>query len=165
MSSPIRYSFIKHNPLVFASLLAIYLQLTSCTVSQPEFRRIENYQLKRDGMDFHLSANVICYNPNRFRFNIQELFAHVYLNDNQVTTIGRDIAIKVKRRSEFTIPFEVKFTAGEALRKTLQSIFQVLKKQEINITVSGTAKFKAIGIVKKEFPFRYEKKVDINPFW
>lgn len=142
----------------------LLLSVNACKVSQPEFRRVENYQFNRDGVNFSLGADVVCYNPNRFRFKIQNLNANVFINDRKVTTIGNEIELSVKGKSEFSVPLALTFTGNEAIMSIFTNLNQILKRQEVSLLILGNVKFKAYGVVRKELPFRYEKKIDLSPF-
>lgn len=148
-------------PLMAVLLL---LSFSSCKVSQPEFRRVENYQLNRDGANFTIGADVVCYNPNRFRFKIQNLNANVFFNDQKMTMLGKEMDLKVKGRSEFSVPLSITFTGNDAFKNLFINLSQIIKKQQMSLLILGNVKFKAYGVIKKEFPFRYEKNLDMNPF-
>jgi LEA14-like dessication related protein len=131
---------------------------------QPEFRRVENYQLHRQGSAITLGADVVCYNPNRMRFHIKNLQANIFMNEQKVATLGKELNIIAKGKSEFSVPLSIAFSASDAIKSVWSQLGALLKKQEVLLSVSGKIKLKTLGIVKGEFPFTYEKKIDLNPF-
>lgn len=146
--------------LIFAVVTIV--NLSACKISQPELRRVENYQMNRDGANFIIGADVICYNPNRVKFKIQNLNANVFLNNQKVGTIGKETDLNIKAKSEISFPISFSLTGQELMKNTLGSIGNLFKTDGLNLLINGNIKFKAYLVFKKEFPFRYEKKLDFN---
>ena len=147
---------------ILALLFVSTIGISSCKISQPEFRRVENYKLNREGANFTLGADVVCYNPNRVRFTIQNLAANVFLNNQKVTMLGKEMDLKVKGKSEFSVPLSITLTGNDMLKNVFSNLGNLFKSQSANLLILGNVKFKAYAIIKKELPFRYEKKIDIN---
>ncbi|HRN94586.1 MAG: LEA type 2 family protein [Chitinophagales bacterium] len=146
--------------LLFAAFTIV--NLSSCKISQPEFRRVENYKINRDGANFAIGADLVCYNPNRIKFKIQNLNANIFLNNQKVATLGKETDLKVNGRSEYSLPITISLTGQELMKNTFGNLGNLFKSDGMNLLINGNVKFKACLVLKKEFPFRYEKKLDLN---
>jgi len=150
------------NSYLHFILLLIVLTVSGCRIQQPEFRRVENYRLDRDGLNFSLGTDVLLFNPNRVRFKVQNLAANVTMNNKVVATIGEEVDIKVRGKQEFRVPVKLDFKLSNDIMSNLNSILDVIKGKGVRLGFSGNIKFKAYCVLRRELPFDFSKDVNLK---
>jgi len=148
--------YLHFIPLIFV------VSISSCSIQQPEYRRVENYRLDRDGLNFSLGTDVVLYNPNRVRFKVQNLAANVTMNNKVVATIGEEVDIKVRGKQEFKVPVKLDFKLDNIIMNNLNSILDVIKGKVVRLGFSGNIKFKAYCVLRRELPFDFSKDVNLG---
>lgn len=150
------------NSYLHFILLLIVVSVSGCRIQQPEFRRVENYRLDRDGLNFSLGTDVVLYNPNRVRFKVQNLAANVTMNNKVVATIGEEVDIKVRGKQEFRVPVKLDFKLSNDIISNLNSILDAIKGKGVRLGFSGNIKFKAYCVLRRELPFDFSKDVNLK---
>lgn len=150
------------NSYLHFILLLIVVSVSGCRIQQPEFRRVENYRLDRDGLNFSLGTDVVLYNPNRVRFKVQNLAANVTMNNKVVATFGEEVDIKVRGKQEFRVPVKLDFKLSNDIMSNLNSILDVIKGKGVRLGFSGNIKFKAYCVLRRELPFDFSKDVNLK---
>lgn len=143
-------------------VLLLFVGVSSCKLSQPEFRRVENYTINRSGMGFTMGADVVVYNPNRVRFKVQNLAANVTLNEKVISTIGKEVDILVKGKKEFSLPINISFQLDNNMMNNLGSVLDIIKSKSLRLGFTGNVKFKAYGIIKRQWPFNFTKDFNLG---
>jgi LEA14-like dessication related protein len=151
---------MKYLPLLFCLCLAT---LSSCKISSPAYRRVENFRFEREGtIGFTVAADAVFYNPNRVRFSVEGVSAKTLLNDKQVAEIGEPLPIKIKGRQEFKIPLKLSFKGDGDFLNTIGTFLNIVKNREVTLSLQGNVKVKAYCIFKRELPFSYTKQVPLS---
>jgi hypothetical protein len=79
--------------------------LSSCKVYSPVYKRIENFginKVDRDG--FRVSGDIVFYNPNKFKFHLNEVLMNVEIDGKHVATAGQVHELLITKDSEFSVP-------------------------------------------------------------
>lgn len=135
------------------------LVLPGCKeVKDPEFRRIENFGVRKLSItDAEIGFNVTYYNPNNFQVNVKEAEADVYIDSVYMGKFVQESAVTVPKSAEFSIPF-----SGEvSLRKALEMNFENLANREVLLVAEGSAKIGKGGIyISKDINYRGKHRLD-----
>jgi len=133
-------------PLLFAAILS------GCAkVKEPEFRRIENFRVKKfDLTEGEIGLSATYYNPNNFGVAVKEAEAEVYLDSIYVGKFVQDNNVDVSRQSDFSIPLSGKIGLATALKLNLKNI----DTRELLLQANGTVKVGKGGVFVKK-PFNY----------
>ena len=144
-------------------LVVMVVIFSSCKISSPTYRRVENFRFEREGtIGFTVGADAVFFNPNRVRFSVEGVSAKTLLNDKQVTETGEPLPIKIKGKSEFKIPLKMSFKGDGNLISTISTFLSMVKNQEVTLSIQGNVKVKAYCVFKRELPFSYTKLVPLS---
>jgi hypothetical protein len=141
--------------LVVASLLL----LSSCgKVQDPEFRRIDNFGLKKLGFsESIIGFDVVYFNPNRFGLSVKETMLNVFVDSMQIGTFNQVRQIEVANEQEFRIPLE----ASVSIEKALDLNIPGLVGKEVLVSAEGTTRVGRAGVfITKDI--RYSGRHKIN---
>ena len=127
--------------------------LASCSdVKDPEFRRVDNFGVKKLGFqDATIGFDVTYYNPNSFGVNVKEAEADIYIDSLYVGKFAQDQVVNVNKAAEFSIPFSGRVSLQQALNLDLQDI----SSRDILLRAEGTAKVGKGGIYITK-PIKYQ---------
>ncbi len=149
--------------LHFLFLMIVIATMTSCKISSPAYRRVENFRFERDGtIGFTVVADAVFYNPNRLRFSVEGVSAKTLLNDKQVAEIGEPLPIKIRGKSEFKIPLKLSFKGDGNFMSTVGAFLTMVKNKEVTLSLQGNVKVKAYCVFKRELPFSYSKMIPLS---
>ncbi len=147
-------------------LIAVLLVVQGCRrPTEPEFRELENVQLKgakRDGT-LVITADARFHNPNPFGLRTTGLQFDAYIDDRHVATVQQIVSTDVPARSEFLLPVEI----NVPLKKVYEDLGDLLggllsrKKQEVRLRLEGKILVEALG-VELVVPFLHEETREID---
>lgn len=139
--------------LFTAALLLNSMLFVSCKdVKDPEFRRVDNFGVKKVNLEeATIGFEVTYYNPNNFGVNVKEAEADVYIDSLYVGKFAQDQTVDVNRSAEFSIPFSGKVP----LRKAMEFNFEELSRRDILLRAEGSAKVGKGGIYITK-PIKYQ---------
>ncbi|MCW3124442.1 MAG: hypothetical protein JWO03_100 [Bacteroidetes bacterium] len=152
---------MKAGKLFFCAVLLI-CALSSCKVYPPVYKRIENFgahTINRDGVQ--LSGDLVFYNPNKFKFHVNEILMNVAVDGKHVATAGHLTEVTVNRASEFTIPLDLVIKPDMTFNEILKSVINIFRTRQVDLTISGTVVVKALG-VKIPITVKDNQKIDIS---
>lgn len=143
-------------------LIATALLLGSCSVTAPEFRRIESVKLQSAGKQgLLLQMDVVLFNPNKQSGTLEEIALDIMLNNRKMGT-GKEVKkSEVKGKSEFILPLSVMFSPEGSFQDMFQNILQVLTAQTAELRVQGTLLMQKAGH-RISFPVRYSKTISLG---
>lgn len=133
------------------------LALTACNFEEPDFGEVGNFQLQKlEGSHIECSIDVQVDNPNVIGFKVKKVAADIQLDDQLVGKVHLNEKIKVKRKSNrtYTVPMTIDLENG-----ALITLMKQAGKEEVPVTIKGSAKGSVLGISKK-FEFSETKKVN-----
>jgi LEA14-like dessication related protein len=135
--------------------------LSSCKVYPPVYKRIDNFQmvvLNKEG--FKVYGQIVMYNPNRMRCRLNDMLMNIELDKKHVATAGQVEPVRIRARREFAVPLDLTISSDMSFMDGLNSIFKIVTKKEMNVTLNGVVVVQAYGI-KVSIPIKQEEKVDL----
>ena len=150
------------NLLCAWSLILLLAFLSSCKVYPPVYKRVDNFgihKLDKDG--FRLSGELVFYNPNKFRFRLNEILMNVEVEGKHIATAGQLKPVLINKVSEFNVPLDLVIKPDMHWNDIVKGIMNILKNKQIDITLSGTVVVRAFG-VKIPITIKENEKIDIT---
>jgi|SRR5215831_2990244 len=148
---------------IFLPILVLLVILSSCgtnNVQQPEYRDIRNIRLVELGpLQSTAGVDLVYYNPNKFGVQVATAHGDIYIDSTYFGQFELSDKVKVKKKSEFTLPALVKIDMIGAI-KNQQDLF---KKKEALVRIQGMATLKKAGF-SKEVPINYQSMEDLAKF-
>jgi LEA14-like dessication related protein len=152
---------MKRRILNFSSLLLLLLLLPACgKVEDPQFRRLENFGLKKVGLEqATISFDATFLNPNQFGLKVKEADLDIYADSVYLGKFKQPLEIEVQPGSEFSIPLEGIVT----LQQVLTSEWKRLAGKEVLLRATGAVKAGKAGVfITKAIAYQGRHKLDIN---
>jgi len=133
--------------------------LSGCAkIRNPEFRRVENFEVKSFGIQqVEIGFNVTYYNPNNFGVSVKEAVADVYVDSVFMGKFLQNTEVLVQKNSNFSIPL----TGSVPLVNALKLKTGDLSNREVMLKADGTVKVGKSGIFVSR-PFNYAGKHKVN---
>lgn len=144
-------------------VLAILFSLNSCfSYEEVEFRGISNLDVKQlslQGLAVDLEAEV--YNPNGYKITITDYDLDLYIGDKNMGKAEIDRKLVLPKKSQKNHPFSVQVSFTNLLSGGLAGGLAMLGKDNLDLTVKGHIKAKAMG-VKKTVPIEFSESVSMR---
>ncbi|WP_162944833.1 hypothetical protein [Flavisolibacter nicotianae] len=119
------------------------LALSCNQIAEPEFRELENFQVKKLGFDqVSIGLGMTFYNPNNFSVTVKETGADVYVDSVFLGKFSQDTAVAVSQKADFTIPLSGSIPLTTFLKMDLKDI----GNREVLIRADGSTKLGKAGI-------------------
>lgn len=151
-----------HKLVYTLSMAFLLLSLSACKVYPPVYKRIDNFgvqKLDKDG--FRLSGELVFYNPNKFRFRLNEILMNVEVEGKHIATAGQLKPVLINKVSEFNVPLDLVINPDMNWNEIVKGIMNILKNKQIDMTLSGTVVVRAFG-VKIPITIKENEKIDIT---
>jgi LEA14-like dessication related protein len=132
---------------------------TGCKhIQDPEFRRLENFRLKKLGLQqTSVGFSVTYYNPNNFGVSVKEAVAEIYVDSLYLGKFTQDSSVSVAKTSEFSIPL----TGNISLQSAMKMDFQNIGDRDIHIIANGLIKVGKAGFYVTK-PINYNGNVRLD---
>lgn len=144
------------------SLFAIFITvLLSCAKpKQPEFRRLESFNVKKLGLtQVDIGFRVTYFNPNNFGVSVKEAAADVYIDSVYVGKFLQDNEVSVNKQAEFSIPLTGSISLASALKLKSADI----STKEFLLRANGSVKVGKAGVfVSRPFTYSGKQKLDLK---
>lgn len=111
-----------------------------------QFKDIRNINYGEKGANIVLTGDVVLYNPNNVSLSLREVDLKAFMNEKEAAAIKQKMDVKVKARSEFTIPLEAQLSNVDGLMNTLLNI---LGQKSNKLKIAGFVKIKVHGVRMK----------------
>lgn len=108
-----------------------------------QFKDIRNIKYSEKESVIRLTGDAVLYNPNKVSLSLREVELKVFMNEKEAAVIKQKMDVKVKARSEFTIPVQAQLTLSEGLMDTLLNI---LGQKSNTLKLVGFVKIKVHGV-------------------
>lgn len=133
--------------------------LSSCThIKDPEFRRVENFGVRKLGFEeTTVGFSATYFNPNSFGVTVKEAVIDVQVDTVHLGQFRQPAEVVVGKNSEFSIPFEGQI----ALQKALQFNLPQLIGKTVTLRADGSVKVGKAGIYLSK-PIHYEGRQTIS---
>ena len=134
------------------------LLLTSCgKIEDPVFNYIENVKVNKLGLGTSLMTfDMQYFNPNNRKAKLKEADGEAWLDSSYVGHFYVDTIVNIPAKANFRVPVKLDVDMKYLLKYSLFGF----KKEEVLVTVKGTAKVGKGGIYKK-IPLQYEGKQNL----
>lgn len=143
---------------LFLCLVSLALLSGCAKIRNPEFRRVENFEVKSFGIQqVEIGFNVTYYNPNNFGVSVKEAVADVYVDSVFMGKFLQNTEVLVQKNSNFSIPL----TGSVPLVNALKLKTGDLSNREVMLKADGTVKVGKSGIFVSR-PFNYAGKHKVN---
>ena len=131
----------KTHPILLC--LIIVLMAGCAKLKETEFRRIENFGLKKMELErATIGFSVTYFNPNNSSVNVKEAVADIYLDTVYMGKFVQDKTVDVGKNSEFSIPFSGTIPLQKVLKLGLNDIAQ----RSVQLRADGSVKVGKAGI-------------------
>ncbi len=128
--------------------LTVLFLLSACTVTEDiEFKSLSNLQLSgiQNGT-VTVTADAEFNNPNDYSVMMKSINCDVYIDDNKVSNVHKELATKMPSKGVFTLPLDIDIPAKE-LKKNLGNIITgILTQKKTLIKLKGVLKVKVAGV-------------------
>lgn len=135
--------------------------LTACgKIKDPEFRRLESFEVKSFGIqNIEVGFKVIYHNPNNFTVSVKEAFGDFYIDSLYVGKITQDQMIEVGKNAEFSLPMSGSVPLASALKMKVDD----LSNRQLLVQATGSVKVGKGGIfISRPFTYSGQHKLDIK---
>lgn len=151
------------NAITFvAAAIILAALLSSCKVYPPEYKRIDNFRFEQvDKEGLKLYGDVVIHNPNRIKVKLNDALFNVEMEGKHIATAGQMIPVKIKAKSDFSVPLNLVIKPDMSLTEGLKSIFKIIANREMELTIKGVVMVQAYGI-KASVPIEQKEKVNLN---
>ena len=141
------------------TLIGLLVLFSSCKHFQdPEFRRLENFRVKKIGLKESLVGfNVTYFNPNHFGVKAKEGVAEIYIDSAYIGRFNQDSLVTVKGSSEFSIPLTGTISLETAMRLNVQNLAQ----NDIAVQAKGSIRVGKAGFYVTK-PIVYSGKLRLD---
>ena len=136
---------------VFFPTLLILLLAGCGKIQEPEFRKLDNFGLKKFGFDESVVGfDATYFNPNNFNVAVKEAALDVYINEQFLGKFAQPRQVDVKGNADFSIPLEGTVSIEKALGMNLQN----LVGKEVLVQAKGSVKLGKAGVfINKEIDY------------
>ncbi len=129
-----------HRTLVYLTLIALPLLLTSChKLDSIDFKKLNNLNIEQNKGSLLVTANVEMYNPNNRKFVIETADIDVYVEDTYIGKLQLPNEIMIPAKANFSATCSINVKMGNMLLGGL-SVMGKLRKGEVNARFAGTMK-------------------------
>jgi LEA14-like dessication related protein len=143
---------------LFAAILP--LLISSCITIKPiEFRRAENFSVSSNNNSPLLNFGLVFYNPNGFGCSITSIQSEGELKDQQVFTAGINTGIKVKGKSDFSIPVTARMAKMDFGQLLGAGLNLLLNDEAMRMKVRGKIKIRK-WFISRSYNFDYTQAID-----
>lgn len=141
-------------------ILPLLALMASCgKTKEPEFRRIDGFQVKNLGLsDATVRFNVTYFNPNSFGVTVKETALDLRIDSLALGSFRQVQEVSVQNEAEFSIPLEGRVSLGEVLRLDLPNIIG----KEVLIQADGSVRVGKGGVFITR-PIHYSGHQTVDP--
>ena len=144
----------------FLAIAASLLLLSCGKVIEPEFRRIDNFGVKKMGlMETVIGFDVVYHNPNKFGVQVKETVLDVFLDSALIGKFRQLNVVDVMENKEFSIPLEGSLSLEKAFQLNLPSL---LGKDVLVRAVGETRVGRAGVFVTKDINYSGKHRIDAD---
>ena len=143
------------------SCLMIGLLASSCgKVEEPEFRRLNNFGIRKFGLqESTVGFNAVYFNPNNFGVSVKEAALDVFIDSTYIGKFIQPQAVDVANKAEFSIPLEATITLQNAMNLGLE---RKLGK-EVLVRADGSVRIGKAGVYfTKNIDYKGRHILDMN---
>jgi LEA14-like dessication related protein len=137
--------------------------ITACNQLQiPVYKRMDNFRF--DAFSFKqivFKSDLVMFNPNKIGIELLETETDIYINDIKLGHSAQNKAIRVNKKSEFTIPLTVQLATNQLSFSFIKSLWQSMRKGKVKLHVIGSCRLRKAGI-PINFPINYSDNIELK---
>ncbi len=146
---------------LYLTACLIFLIHSSClTTKSVEYRRIDHVQVS-GALSPVITFDLVLANPNNLGVRVTQIQSDVWLEDRIVGKMTLPKSVRIKKKSEVSIPIHVSLSALELLSLLPSGLSMLSENKAISAAVSGDITLRKFFFTKK-YPFQYSQKVFIK---
>ncbi|MEZ5014122.1 MAG: LEA type 2 family protein, partial [Chitinophagales bacterium] len=127
-----------------------------CTVSQNmQYKGYSNFKVDHVVDDPEIRAEIQLHNPNPIGATIRNMEMHLNVDGKELGHAGIDQKVRVKRRSDFTLPVTMGTTLPQLGAILGGGLTAFITDNEIPLELSGTFTVQKFIFFRKTFAFTY----------
>lgn len=140
-------------------LLTLFVCSSCLTIRPVEYKEISNLHVNSSLSSPEVSFDLIISNPNNWGVRLSSFQSDVMLDNKNVGKVLLPPGMKIKRKSDVSIPVNIKLTTAELL-SFLPGGLSLLsgEKKDLDAGVSGNMKISKF-IFSREYSFKYTEKI------
>lgn len=128
-------------------------------IIDPEFRRLENFGIKKIGLEeTTVGFNAVYNNPNNFGVTVKEANFDIYVDTVYLGKFTQPSTVDVNKKAEFAIPLEGRIGFQQAMKFNLPKLIG----KEVNVRAEGSVKVGKAGIYITK-AVKYQGRQRISP--
>ncbi len=155
---------MKSNIRLIFIFLAISGLLSSCKITAPSFRTVDNIQFEHLGLKgLKLSANAEFHNPNHIKCRIVDIDMNVLVDDRLIGVLGEKSDVIIQKKSDFTIALGVLIKPEGTMLEDAKTFYKILTDRPAQLYLVGTLRVKLLGITFN-VPIKYRKILKRSDF-
>lgn len=162
MNAQLTRSFFKFIPICL-SIITIFIGV-GCKIAfrNPELltvNRVKIHKLSFEGL--YLSFNAVVENPNKYKIQIHEFDAEVYIQEYYLGRIKADSTWVLKKFGTTDIPMVMKVKFTGLMLNLAKVLMNPTSGQQMEIQLKGSLKAKVKGISRR-MDIQHREVVDIS---
>lgn len=140
-------------------LLTLFVCSSCLTIRPVEYKEISNLHVNSSLSSPEVSFDLIISNPNNWGVRLSSFQSDVMLDNKNVGKVLLPPGMKIKRKSNVSIPVNIKLTTAELL-SFLPGGLSLLsgEKKDLDAGVSGNMKISKF-IFSRKYSFKYTEKI------
>ncbi|GAA4331198.1 LEA type 2 family protein [Flaviaesturariibacter amylovorans] len=140
------------------ALLATPLLFSCGKIKDPEFRRLDNFGVKKLGFEEStVGFSATYFNPNNFGVTVKEAAIDVYIDTLYLGKFTQPREVAVNKNAEFTIPLEGTIGLQRAMKFNLPGLLG----KEVLVRADGSVKVGKAGIFVSK-PIKYSGRQRVS---
>lgn len=145
---------------ILTSLLVGVLASSCGKVEEPEFRRLNNFGIRKLGLqESTVGFNAVYYNPNNFGVTVKEAALDVYLDSTYLGKFTQPQPVEVDNKAEFSIPLETTISFQKAMNMGLENKLG----KEVLVRADGSVRIGKAGVfITKDIDYKGRHVLDLN---
>ena len=146
--------------MTLLSCLILVIASSCGKIKDPEFRRLESFEVKSFGIEkVDIGFRVTYFNPNSFGVSVKEAGADFYIDSVYMGKFTQDQEIEVAKNAEFSVPLSGSVPLATALKLKVND----LGNRDLLLQANGSVKVGKAGVfINKPFNYSGKHKVDLK---
>jgi len=146
---------------VFALLCAAF---SSCKLSSPAFRTIDNIKFESIGTKgLKLGAQAQFHNGNPLKCKVVDIDMNVLVDEKLIGVLGEKTDVVIKKKSDFTVPLGVLIKPEGTILDDFKTLYKILTDRPTMLYLVGDVKVKMMGL-KFTVPIKYRQELKRSDF-
>jgi LEA14-like dessication related protein len=134
--------------------------MSSCSkIQAPVYKSISDLKVSRSGSYVLLKGNALLYNPNKTKLILKNAQIDVYLNDQILAHLDKNLNLQILPEQEFSVPIDITIQQDQIKNLIKNYTLQLLTGKKLILHYNGTIKLKAYHVPIR---VRMNEEIPIN---